>query len=49
MIPQKQDQRVEPKDQDNMLNECTFFITRFSELPSGFHGNELEEKTVDVK
>lgn len=49
MIPQKQDQRVEPKDQDNMLNECTFFITRFSELPSGFHGNQLEEKTVDVK
>ena len=49
MIPQKQDQRVEPKDQNNMLNECTFFITRFSELPSGFHGNQPEEKTVDVK
>lgn len=49
MIPQKHDQRVEQKEQDNVLNKCTFFITRFFELLSDFHGNQLEKKTVDLK
>jgi len=29
MIPQRQDQRVEPKEQDNMLTECTFLLQDF--------------------